>query len=97
MAHLRPRNKEVVVRIETPPGQQAQVDFGGAGKMRDQETGKERQCYCFVMTLSYSRHQYAEFVFDQKMKTWIGCHRRAFESRSGVPREAGDRQSEGGA
>lgn len=84
---LRPRHKEVVVRIETPPGQQAQVDFGGAGKMRDPATGRLRQAWCFVMTLSYSRHQYVEFVFDQRMETWIGCHRRAFESFGGVPKE----------
>ena len=55
--------------------------------MRDRKTGKLRQAYCFVMTLSCSRHQYVEFVFDQKMETWIGCHRRAFESFGGVPRE----------
>jgi transposase len=42
------------------------VDLGGAGKLRDRATGKERQAYCFVMTLSYSRHQYVELVFDQK-------------------------------
>jgi hypothetical protein len=50
-------------------------------------SGKKRQAYCFVMTLSYSRHQYAELVFDQKMETWIGCHRRAFEFFGGVPEE----------
>lgn len=84
---LRPRRKEVVVRIETAPGQQAQVDFGGAGKMRDPATGRLRQAWCFVMTLCWSRHQYVEFVCDQRMETWIGCHRRAFESFGGVPRE----------
>jgi transposase len=84
---LRPRRREVVVRIETPPGEQAQVDFGGAGKMRDPATGRLRQAWCFVMTLCWSRHQYVEFVFDQRMETWIGCHRRGFESFGGIPRE----------
>ncbi len=37
------------------------------------------------MTLCWSRHQYAEFVRDQTVATWLGCHRRAFESFSGVP------------
>jgi transposase len=83
---LRPRRKEVVVRLETPPGLQAQVDFGGAGRMKD-AAGKLRSAYCFVMTLAYSRHQYVEFVFDQRMETWIGCHQRAFERFGGVPRE----------
>jgi hypothetical protein len=63
------------------------VDFGGAGKLRDPATGRPRPAYCFVMTLAYSRHQYVEFAFDQKMETWIGCHQRAFESFGGVPRE----------
>ncbi len=87
VAGLLPKESLAVVRIETPPGQEAQVDFGSAGKMRDRKTGKLRQAYCFVMTLSCSRHQYVEFVFDQKMETWIGCHRRAFESFGGAPRE----------
>jgi hypothetical protein len=30
------------------------------------------------MTLSWSRHQYVEFVFDQKIETWLGLHVRAF-------------------
>jgi transposase len=84
---LRPRRKQVVVRLEWPPGQCAQVDFGGAGLLRDPATGRRRHAYCFVMTLAYSRHQYVEFVFDQKMETWIGCHQRAFESFGGAPRE----------
>jgi transposase len=84
---LRPRTPDVCLRIETPPGREAQVDFGGVGRIRDRATGKLRQAYCFVMTLSYSRHQYAELVFDQKMETWIGCHRRAFEFFGGVPEE----------
>jgi len=86
-AKLRPKETKAFVRIETPPGQEAQVDFGSVGKMRDPKSGKDRPAFCFVMTLSHSRHQYVEFVFDQKMETWIGCHRRAFESFGGVPRE----------
>jgi len=84
---LHPGEKRVVLRMETPPGRQAQVDFGSAGKIRDPQTGKERTAYCFVMTLSYSRHQYLEFVFDQSIPTWIRCHRNAFESFGGAPEE----------
>ena len=84
---LNPKQEEVIVRIETPPGKEAQVDFGGAGRQRDPKTGKPRQAYSFVMTLSSSRHQYAELVFDQRMETWISCHRRAFEWFGGVPEE----------
>ena len=37
------------------------------------------------MTLCFSRHMYAEIVADQKLSTWLGCHRRAFEFFNGLP------------
>ncbi len=82
---LRPSEPEVVVRVHTAPGEEAQVDFGSAGKLYDPSRGRVRTAYVFVATLCYSRHQYAELVFDQKVPTWIGLHRRAFESWGGVP------------
>ena len=78
VAAQRPVSKEVFVRIETGPGEECQVDFGTVGKLFDPIKGKLRTAYCFVMTLSHSRHMYVEFVFDQKIATWIGCHKRAF-------------------
>lgn len=74
------------VRLETPAGQEAQVDFGSAGRLADPETGELKKAWVFVMTLSCSRHQYAELVFDQRIETWLRCHRNAFESFGGVPR-----------
>jgi transposase len=82
---LRPRTPEVTVRVHTGPGEEAQVDFGSAGKFLDPRSGRLRVAYVFVMTLSYSRHQYAELVFDQKIPTWLGLHRRAFAWFGGVP------------
>lgn len=82
---LEPKTPEVVVRVETPPGAEAQVDFGDAGCQLDPQTGKLRRAWVFVMTLSYSRHQYAELVFDQSIDTWIRLHRHAFEFFQGVP------------
>jgi transposase len=78
---------EVFVRVETAPGKQAQVDFGYAGKMFDPATGVLRKTWAFVMTLSFSRHQYVEFVFDQTVATWLLCHRHAFEFFGGVVEE----------
>ena len=37
------------------------------------------------MVLAWSRHQYAEIVPDQKVETWLSCHRSAFEFFGGVP------------
>jgi transposase len=80
-----PPAPEAVVRVHTRPGEEAQVDFGGAGTFLDPTSGRLRPAHAFVMTLSYSRHQYAELVFDQKIPTWVACHRHAFEWFGGVP------------
>jgi len=83
---LRPAENQAVVRVHTAPGEEAQVDFGSAGSFLDPGSGRLRTAYVFVMTLCYSRHQYAELVFDQKIPTWISCHRHAFEWFGGVVR-----------
>jgi transposase len=83
--NLEPLQPEVTVRVETKPGEEVQVDFGYAGRMVDTETGELRKTWAFVMTLSWSRHQYVEFVFDQKVGTWLRLHRNAFSFFGGAP------------
>src|SRR4030067_477640 len=68
------------------PGDEAQVDFGAAGKRRDPGSGEFKKAWVFVMTLSFSRHQYATLVFDQSVKSWRRWPREAFEPFGGVPR-----------
>lgn len=75
---------QATVRLDFAPGEAAQVDFG-AGPMLADAAGVVRRTWAFVMTLCFSRHQYVEFVFDQTVATWLGCHRRAFEWFFGVP------------
>lgn len=82
---LEPREPNVTVRVETKPGQEAQVDFGYAGLLLDPATGQLRRAWAFVMTLSWSRHQYVEFVWDQKVETWLCCHAHAFAYFGAVP------------
>ena len=53
--------------------------------MIDPDSGELRRAWAFVMTVSWSRHQYVEFVFDQKLPTWLLLHRHAFEWLGGVP------------
>ena len=72
------------VRLVFGPGEAAQVDFG-AGPMLLHPAGEMRRTWAFVMTLCFSRHQYVEFVWDQTVATWLGCHRRAFEWFGAVP------------
>ena len=76
--------QEVTCRLEFAPGDAAQVDFG-AGPVLTHPDGCQRRTWAFVMTLAHSRHQYVEFVWDQTVATWLGCHRRAFEWFGGVP------------
>jgi transposase len=82
---VKPQETEATVRVERAPGEEGQVDFGYAGWMIDPQSGKKRRTWAFVMTLSWSRHQYVEFVFDQRVETWLRCHRNAFEFFGGVP------------
>ncbi len=76
---------EAFVRVETAPGEEAQVDFGYAGRLLDPQTGRLRNAWAFVMVLAYSRHMFVEFVWDQTVATWLHLHRHAFEFFGGVP------------
>jgi transposase len=83
---LDPQHPTATVRVERAPGEEAQVDFGFAGRMIDPATGSLRKTWAFVMTLSWSRHQFVRFVFDQRMETWLQLHHQAFRFFGGVPR-----------
>ncbi len=86
LADLRLREPPATtVRLHFDPGEAAQVDFG-AGPLLTDPNGVVRRTWAFVMTLCFSRHQYVEFVWDQTVATWLGCHRRAFEWFGAVPR-----------
>lgn len=76
---------DVTVPLTFGPAEAAQVDFGAGPVLADPATGEPRRTWCFVMTLCFSRHQYIEFVWDQTVATWLGCHRRAFEWFGAVP------------
>ena len=79
------RPPRATVRLQFAPGEAAQVDFGAGPILLDPARGEARRTWCFVMTLCFSRHQYVEFVWDQTVATWLGCHRRAFEWFGAVP------------
>jgi transposase len=82
---LAPPERPVFVRVEVAPGSEAQVDFGYAGLTIDPASGQPRKSWVFVLVLSWSRHLYAEVVFDQRVETWLLCHEHAFTVWGGVP------------
>jgi transposase len=86
LRRLAPPEVRATIRLEVDPGEEAQVDFGFGGLFLDPERGQVRRAWTFVMTLSYSRHQYAELVFDQTIAMWLRLHRAAFEFFGGIPR-----------
>lgn len=77
-------SKNICVRFHSDPGEEAQVDFGYSGIKPDPE-GKMRKSWVFNMRLSYSRFDYYETVFNQKVETFINCHKNAFRKFGGVP------------
>jgi transposase len=81
-----PRAEDVVIPVETEPGDVAQVDFGYVGYRIDPETNKLRKAWVFVMVLGHSREQFAKVVFDQRTDTWLALHEEAFRYLGGVPR-----------
>ena len=73
------------MRFETPPGQQAQCDFGELG--RHEIRGRLTDVHLFVMVLGFSRFMYAEATADERSETFLACHARAFAYFGGMPRE----------
>ena len=72
------------VRFETPPGKQAQVDWGTSWVNL---AGKRTRVKIFVMVLGYSRAIYVEFTLDETLPTLIDCHERAIRYFGGIPQE----------
>ena len=70
--------------METPPGQEAQVDFGTGAPIINDE-GKRRRSYVFRIVLSYSRKAYSESVFHQTTESFIRCLENAFWHFGGPP------------
>ncbi len=76
--------KKICVRFHSNPGEEAQIDFGYVGMLPDND-GRKRKAWVFNMRLSYSRLDYYEVVFDQKVRTFVECHINAFIYFGGVP------------
>ena len=88
--YLQPKReaaRQVAVRrFETPPGQQAQVDWGELGTVVLAD-GQKQTLSGFVFTLGYSRAMFGDIAMDQTLPTLLRLHEAAFAALGGVPRE----------
>lgn len=80
---LRPQGRKAFVRVETEPGEQAQVDWGLFGDY----FGCGRTLSCFAFVLSYSRVLYLEWALSEKIEDFMRAHRNAFHFFGGVPQK----------
>jgi transposase len=73
--------------IETAPGEEGQVDYGGDGPMvRHPETGRYRRMRLFVFTLGCSRKSVRLLSFKSSSQIWSQLHEEAFRRLGGAPR-----------
>lgn len=73
-SHVTPE----VIRFETQPGQQMQVDWG-------QMRGGKQPIHAFVAVLGYSRAMFVHFTDNMRYETLERCHRLAFDYFQGIP------------
>ena len=85
---LRPNKSysKLTVRFETPPGKQAQCDWGYCGQYEDL-SGNKYSIYAFVYVLAHSRFMYVRFTTRMHLKTLIECHQHAFDYCGGWPEQ----------
>ena len=78
------RSREAFLRLNFPPGEAAQVDWGEFGTPFNDGV----KIHCFLMVLAHSRLLYIEFTRSEKFEEFIRCHENAFKYFGGlVPQE----------
>ena len=82
---LRKRPELPFRRMETAPGEEAQIDFGTGAPYIDSD-GKKRRTHVLRVVLSHSRKAYSEVVTRQTTECFITAIENAFHAFGGVPR-----------
>jgi transposase len=72
-------------RLEQPPGEEAQVDFGSGAPVLAAE-GRKKRTHVFRVVLSHSRKAYSEVVYRQTTEAFLSCLENAFREFNGVPK-----------
>jgi transposase len=76
--------ERALLRFETPPGQQSQIDWGQA-RVAFRQASAVR--HVFVLTLGFSRRSYYQSCLNETLPQFLDAHERAFEYFRGHTRE----------
>jgi len=78
------KHLDAVMRFETAPGRQGQVDWGSAQVW----VGEARiRVHFFAMVLGYSRRLFGRGYLDERLPTLLAAHQEAFSWFGGSPKE----------
>jgi transposase len=78
---------KAVLRFETIPGEQAQVDWAYFGDFYDQDKKKIIRLCCFIMILGFSRMKFIHFFESDDSHNFLTGHNLAFNFFGGYTRE----------
>jgi transposase len=76
--------ERALIRFETPPGRQSQIDWGWA-RVPFRHTSAVR--HIFVLTLGFSRRRYYQPCLNEALPQFLDAHEHAFEYFGGHTRE----------
>jgi transposase len=82
---LKRREPERYDVLESPVGEEAQVDFG-EGAPTLYRPGKYRRPWLFCMTLKYSRKAFRKVIWKADQESWARLHEEAFRALGGSVR-----------
>lgn len=80
-------NTKAVLRFETLPGEQSQVDWAYFGDFYDDTLGRKIRLCCFLMVLGFSRMRFIHFFDGDDTSNFLQGHNLAFSYFGGYTRE----------
>lgn len=81
---LNPETPKTTMRLVHKPGEKTFVDYGDGIGIVNSTTGEITKTWIFFGTLPFSSKVFAEFVFDQKLASFISSHEKMWNAFGGV-------------